>query len=221
MASSFDDPLQSTSALPAPQPMRAKPPEPSHLGLSVTPTTAYPTPRTSSRDSKRVSDAMVDQICQACSQGDIETLDDLLEEDAELTAFTLVNSSKKSGLTPLHFAASRGRTAVVEHLFEQGALIMEDSSGETPVHLAALKGHLSTLKALIEVGGQDAAEAQDSDGWTALHNACSKGFLDCVRYLVEDVGVQVDALSKARYTPLMNASGKGSRKSLATQNLLH
>jgi hypothetical protein len=217
----FEDPLQSTSGLATqPRPIKAVVHQAQESLGSFTPTQAWPTPKPSSDVSlsTAIPDALIEQVCQASSQGDLETLEGLLlpsEASTDvISSFTLANAvNKTSGLTPLHYAASRGRLDAVELLLERGALIMEDPSGETAVHLAALKGHLQALKALIEAGGKEAAEAQDSDGWTPLHNACSKGFLDCVRYLVEDVGVPVDALSKARYTPLMNAAGKGSSRS--------
>jgi hypothetical protein len=215
--------------------------ETTSLGLSLTPTAAFPTPissthleRTRSSSSTSIPEpapgtntgptshpvdapSLYEAITQACICGSLPTLRSLFHPsslpDDYPPAFTLSNTPHPhTGLTPLHYAASRGHLDIARYLVDEcGALVdMEDPSGETALHKAAYKGHAALVRFLCERGGGwQAAEEQDADGWTALHNAASRGWLDVVRILVEEVGAGVDKRSKGGYTALMNASSKG------------
>jgi ankyrin repeat protein len=148
-------------------------------------------------------------ICDACATGTLEDLKAILPAGED--AFTLANTQHpRSGLMPLHLAASRGSVAHCAYLLDEcGALVdCEDPSGETAVQKAANRGHLQMIRLLVNKAGAEIIESADSDGWVALHNAASKGYLDIVRLLC-DLGASVDRQSKLGYTPLMCAASRG------------
>ncbi|CAG8779036.1 1883_t:CDS:2, partial [Acaulospora colombiana] len=131
-------------------------------------------------------------------------------ETGNTEAFALANdATTRTGLTPLHGAASRGHIEIVQW---RAIADIEDKEGETALHKAALNGHLHVVEYLISSAGAD-VHSQDGDGWTPLHNACSKGYLDIVRYLCNHGATQpsndphaslsgVDVKSKGGWTPL-------------------
>ncbi|KAG0174666.1 hypothetical protein DFQ28_005264 [Apophysomyces sp. BC1034] len=113
-----------------------------------------------------------------------------------------------TGLTPMHFAASRGHVDIVRCLVEEYSVFVDvrDKEGETALLKAAYAGHYRTVQYLLSK--QANVHHQDKDGWTALHNACSRCCLPIVRLLI-DHGARVNARSKMGHTPLINAASKG------------
>ncbi|CAN0542280.1 unnamed protein product, partial [Ectocarpus sp. 12 AP-2014] len=58
------------------------------------------------------------------------------------------------GRSPLHWACTRGNTAVVHALLEAGADgFARDGSGKTPLHCAAQVGHTTVVMVLLEFYG--------------------------------------------------------------------
>ncbi|KAJ2961996.1 hypothetical protein NQZ79_g2755 [Umbelopsis isabellina] len=143
-------------------------------------------------------------LFDAAMSGNLQSLTTLLETQAPDT----IQSS--TGLSPLHFASSRGHIEIVKHLLDiAGASVdIVDREGETPLLKAAYHGHKDIVSFLIE--DHDAATShQDHDGWTALHNACSQAHLDIASYLL-DQQLNIDIASKMGHTPLINAAAKGN-----------
>ncbi|BFZ54620.1 phosphate system positive regulatory protein pho81 [Savitreella phatthalungensis] len=61
---------------------------------------------------------------------------------------------KFNGWTPLFFAASEGKVAVLNELIQYGALIdVRDEDHHSPVYYAAWEGHKAALDALLAAGG--------------------------------------------------------------------
>ncbi len=116
-------------------------------------------------------------IFEACINGDIPEVRDLVEKDPkivsatdddsatplhhcvaknhlELTNFLIgkganVNAAKNDGVTPLHIAAAMGHTEIARVLVENGAEIDKaDKKGRTPVGLAENRGHPALAKML-------------------------------------------------------------------------
>lgn len=57
----------------------------------------------------------------------------------------------QAGRTPLHWACSRGNTAVVTALLNAGATVSaRDGAGKTPLHCAAQVGHTAVVLALLD-----------------------------------------------------------------------
>ncbi|KAI9483523.1 MAG: ankyrin repeat-containing domain protein [Benjaminiella poitrasii] len=104
-----------------------------------------------------------------------------------------------TGLTCLHFAASRGHLNIVQCLVEEYSINVDstDKEGETALLKAAYHGHYHVIEYLLDHHAN--IHQKDKDGWTALHNACSKGYFRIVRLLVErkaKVDVKINAASK-------------------------
>ncbi|CAG7848416.1 SubName: Full=Uncharacterized protein {ECO:0000313/EMBL:CCA71703.1} [Serendipita indica DSM 11827] len=157
--------------------------------------------------------ALLEEIYAAATAGDLHLLQTLFQTAVSsgsggTEAFALANdATTRTGLTPLHGAASRGHLDIVQWLVEcTGAIVsIEDKEGETSLHKAAQNGHLPVVEFLISAGADP--NCADHDGWTPAHIACSKGYLDIVRYLCTH-GAE-DRKSKGGWTLLMNAASKG------------
>ncbi|CAG8761289.1 41849_t:CDS:2 [Gigaspora margarita] len=152
-------------------------------------------------------------IHEAAATGNIDRVKELLDPQGAgetTSSFLLANEvSSASGLTPLHYAASRGHTDIVKWLvIDAGAIIdLEDQTGETALLKASYNGHLSIVAWLLKKSAN--VEQKDNDGWTALHNASSQGHLLVVKHLLEHTSANVDVKSNKGHTPLMNAASKG------------
>ena len=57
----------------------------------------------------------------------------------------------RTGNTPLHYAATNGRTEIVDELTLRDACInAQDKNGETPLHLASRHARTETARMLIQ-----------------------------------------------------------------------
>jgi hypothetical protein len=88
----------------------------------------------------------------AAQDGDLKTLTHLLEQG------WAADSRDKYGGTALHWAAGKGRVAVVEALLRanadpQARLSKGGGRGRTPLHYAARNGHLQVLRCLASGPG--------------------------------------------------------------------
>lgn len=73
----------------------------------------------------------------------------------------------KTGWTPLHYAATGGHVAVIEHLLEHSAYIdAESPNGTTPLMMAAMYGSPEAVKHLIQAGAD--LTVKNQLGMTAL-----------------------------------------------------
>ncbi len=109
--------------------------------------------------------------------GEFSAVKQLLDRDA-----ALISIRDAKNLTPLHVAASRGQSDVVELLLKYGADINGPTmSGTwTPIVFASYRGHLDTVRILIENG----ANVQ-SDGGNPIHYAGQRKHKDICRLLVK------------------------------------
>ena len=91
--------------------------------------------------------------------------------------------SESSYSTPLHYAASIGRTTIVELLLGKGASIgARDKFNNTPLYLAAYNGHPVKVELLLEKGAS--IGAMNECGNTPLHNAALNGHTGTVELLL-------------------------------------
>lgn len=84
----------------------------------------------------------VSQTVEATCNGDIETIQTLIQQDTRLVNI----QSKEIKSTPLHFAAHRGYLNIVTLLLDAGADVNAQEgnySKSTPLHWAASGGHLN------------------------------------------------------------------------------
>ena len=89
----------------------------------------------------------------------------------------------KTGHTPLHMAAERGWTSVVEVLVQSGAHVnVTDKVGGTPLYYAAWRGNITCVELLLKAGAD--IDAQGFHGDTALHVAAQEGHLQIAQLLI-------------------------------------
>ena len=81
-------------------------------------------------------------------------------------------------MTPLHFAAFKGRLDVVKLLLEaKASMMVEDTEGSSPLHNAAFYGHIDVVKMLLEAKAPVAATDINGLGpqiWVAEPGGCRK-----------------------------------------------
>lgn len=71
----------------------------------------------------------------------------------------LIHIKDSEGLLPIHWAADRGHTNVLQCLIQNGADVdSRDADGQTALHYAAACGHSKVTKYLISVGARSFAD---------------------------------------------------------------
>ncbi|KAG1452181.1 hypothetical protein G6F55_008819 [Rhizopus delemar] len=81
----------------------------------------------------------------------------------------------------------------------------QDDHGDSLIHFASRTHSLATMKLLIEYGADP--EAVNEHGRRAIHEAIDS--IECVDYLVNTCKVDVNAMKRGDWTPLMIAAMKG------------
>lgn len=121
------------------------------------------------------------------------------------------NIHDKEDKTPVHVAAERGDTQMVESLIDKfgGSIRARTRDGSTLLHIAACSGHTSTALAFLKRGVP--LFMPNKKGALGLHSAAAAGFNDVVKMLIAR-GTNVDVRTRDNYTALHVAvqSGKAS-----------
>lgn len=141
-------------------------------------------------------------VADAAMQGDIETVNLLLESGAD------VNRVQADGATALQWAAYHGNADMVALLLEAGAdPSIANRNGSTPMWLAASRGDSDVIEILLE-GGADANESLPL-GRRPLMLAARTGVEEAVKVLL-DGGADPNAVESERGTSaLMQAADQG------------
>lgn len=117
----------------------------------------------------------------AAASGDLATLGRHLEAGG-------ASARCPDGFTPLHHAATHGRTEAVELLLGAGAQVNERSGhgcdGTTALHCAVAGGHLAVVHGLLRRGAS--IRATDEAGYTPLLLAAELGHLAVVKVLLAE-----------------------------------
>jgi len=88
-----------------------------------------------------------------------------------------LNIRNDSGRGPLHVAAARCCTNVMDLLVKQGAkLELQGQDGETPLHVAAQEDCVEAVRLLVNSGAK--INARDKEGHTPLKRAIDYGAKD-------------------------------------------
>ena len=145
----------------------------------------------------------MDLIFGAASRGDLAEVQRLVEEDRALVNVT----NGPGGWTPLLYAASDGRVAVVAYLLDQGAVIGYQRHGKTALRLACESGLLEVVRLLSDRGAD--LTLTDEYGVTPFIMACMKGHLDVVLYLMRRDPECINRPDHSGFTAVMCASWKG------------
>jgi hypothetical protein len=166
-------------------------------------------PSTTADSSETVSSAPVYQSsggsttnCEAlrgeAASGQISEVEMILQAKPNL-----VNCRGLRGFTPLHSAADKDQTEVVELLIEHGAEINARTDvGDTPLHWAAFDGRMNAAKLLLAKGAQ--VNPKDEDGNTPLHWAAARGHIAMSELLIAH-GADLKAKTRFGCTPLRGA----------------
>ncbi len=112
--------------------------------------------------------------------------------------------------TPLHFAAARGHTHIVDWFMtaNPGSATIQDHGGRTPVHFAASRGHAHIVDRLV-TANPGSATIQDHSGLTPLHIAAFRGHAHIVDRLVTANPGSATIQDHKGLTPLHIAAAQG------------
>jgi len=120
-----------------------------------------------------------------------------------------VNQVDHNGNTPLAWAASEGRTDVLQLLIDSGADVNQQNfQGETPLYLASSRGHARMCELLIASGAD--ASLETIEGSCAVHAAAAGGHQETIRVLAT-YGAYMNAADHEGETPLFYAIREGHR----------
>ncbi len=123
----------------------------------------------------------------AAYRGDLQKVRELLQ------AGVPAGGELEHGLTPLHWAATRGYREVAEILIVHGANVTADRTDAhcnvvgTPLHCAAFMGHIEVARVLIANGARVnyiSMVGYDMVGGTALHQAARGGRAAIAKLLI-------------------------------------
>ena len=94
-----------------------------------------------------------DALRSAISEGDVETVLNLLDRGADVNARIVVDSELLDAETaPLQYAVSEGQLEIVELLLNRGADVDSHDGGRTPLQLAVYSGQPEIVHALLDSG---------------------------------------------------------------------
>jgi ankyrin repeat protein len=117
------------------------------------------------------------QLHEAVSRRDLPRVRELITRFPKM-----VNRGDENEDTPLHLAALRNYSAIIDFLISRGGNVNATNKAEmTPMHLAAKEGRTAAAKALLS--GHPDLTIKDKRGWTARQWAVAAGHPDIVRLL--------------------------------------
>jgi uncharacterized protein len=173
--------------------------------------------------------ATTSDVFEAIAKGDLDRVQKLLAEDAELAGardeqgLSAVTQARYHGHDDIvdvlldaepeldvFEAAAVGRIERVRELIESDATLVSAFSpdGFTPLHLAAFFGHPEIAGLLVEHGADTHAVARNPMQVMPLHSAAAARQLEISKLLV-DRGADVNAAQERGFTPLHEAAQNG------------
>ncbi|KAJ6406660.1 hypothetical protein OIU84_010217 [Salix udensis] len=121
-------------------------------------------------------------LSTAAERGHLEVVKELLK----YTTKDAISHKNRSGLDPLHLAASNGHQAIVQLLLEHDPTMGKTvgQSNATPLISAATKGHSAVVHELLSTD-PSLLEMTKSNGKNALHLAARQGHVEVVKALLD------------------------------------
>ena len=147
----------------------------------------------------------------AIESGDIGQVEELLSSNASM------NILLPDGSSPLHYAARKGNTKIVELLLRAGAepnIGNAIDNGHTPLHEAASSGHAEVIITLLAADANPNAGSEGSysdgyiTGYVPLHGAAYGGHTRAVMALLSG-GANPNAKDSTEKAPLHDAATGG------------
>jgi len=146
---------------------------------------------------------------QAAAEGDIERVEQLMSEGADL------NNKDTMGRTPLHLATRYARGNIAKLLIAEGANVdATNEDGWTPLHFAthfAALGSQDVVEVLIASGAD--INAKDKLGRTPLHHAVITGYVKVIGLLIKE-GADLNSKDKEGATLLHYAASYSAESSV-------
>lgn len=141
-------------------------------------------------------------VHRAAQAGDVARLKALIDASPEL-----VNAKNEDGDTPLHTAATAGRTEAALYLIGRGADIeARNSADQSPLLYAAYVGDAALVDTLVARGAK--FDYQDTRGNSPFHFAARGGHMAIVELLASK-GARLDLKGNQGRTPLFLAAMNG------------
>ncbi|XP_006560481.1 ankyrin repeat and death domain-containing protein 1A isoform X1 [Apis mellifera] len=142
-------------------------------------------------------------LYEAVIKNEADTVRKVLKETVD------VDSRNNYGRAPIHWAASRGNTEIIEMLIQAKCDIeARDKFGMRPLHMAARYGHRDAVKMLINAGAN--VSAVNKKQYTLLMCAARGNNVRVVEYLAEAVeSLNGDATDCTGATALHHAASAG------------
>ena len=142
-------------------------------------------------------------VADAAMRGDATSVRALLDKGGD------VNGAQGDGMTALHWAASRGDSALATLLLRRNANVAATTriGAFTPLHIAAQNGSAPVVRALLAAKAD--IRALNENGVTVLHFAAMSGDTSIIAALLR-AGAEVNATEPGwGHTPLMVAADRG------------
>ena len=156
------------------------------------------------------SHATSQDLVDAASKGDLETVRRLVEQSEEGHEGLPLDVGDYDQRTALHLAAGEGRLLVVAYLLVAGAQPNpRDRWGGTPLDDALRQNHDECAKALRNAGGVVGGRVQSRNTATDLIQAASIGDLAQVIQMCEKEGLSINGCDYDSRSALHLAAGEG------------
>ena len=149
-------------------------------------------------------------LADAAMRGDLAAVRALLDQGVN------VNAAQGDGMTALHWAASRGDSALAGMLLHRKASVTAITriGAFTPLHIAAQQGNAAIVRLLLRSKAD--ARAVNENGVSVLHLAAMAGDSSSVLVLLKS-GADVNASEPGwGHTPLMVAADRGRAAAVRT-----
>lgn len=154
------------------------------------------------------------ELHAAVRSGNASTVADLVEKGASTDGFD------NRGWTPLHTAAARGETEILEYLLNTRPDIEikgKEGNEDTPLALAARNGQTGSVRALLRFGAD--IHARDNCDYTPIMIAAYERHPEAVKELISG-GANPNDETSFSGTPILLASGAGSYRLPTLQALI-
>lgn len=168
--------------------------------------TSHCSSETTSIFHKKIMESQPFQLLHfACRDEFIDLISELIQHGLDLN-----NATFPGGFSPLHTAASYGKTKSISYLLSQGASV-DALTGvkETPLHMAISEGHYEAVEILLHNGADP--EKCSNAGNNALHYACEKGSIPIIKLLLSNKD-KLDIKNKEKLTPFQIARSNGNQE---------
>lgn len=148
-----------------------------------------------------------DEIIRAAKEGDIETIRNVLLQQAGNAQVSCLNGLGSIGVTPLYMAVLKGNAGLVKYLVANGASpTLPSAKGKTPLFASILSNSMEILNILVEAGA-----SIHGNGDELLFEATRRGRFEIAAWLVESGTVDVRFVSPVNgMTPLFAAASFGN-----------